>query len=1448
MNIPMFRSLKCRRFICLVLTAVLLTGLFSINVFAAEPEIAQIEFAELIEFAQRRLENSAEPSPNRTYGRHPTSVRSNFFETINSARTLLETPGTTDSQILAATLQLERDIDTFMQSMIDPRNRYVPYWREIAHGEDNIQARHMRGVWIATVSNIDWPSVRGTTPTIVEQQITQLVQRFDEIYEAGFNAVMFQVSPTGDAFFPSEIVPWSPWLTGETNFTGELRRANGDLWDPLQMAIELARERNLEFHAWFNPYRITQSPAGYNNIRMSSTGQFPPIGGQFEALMADGLTRPNSPWSLFPGDVRIADLDAGGRFILNHAVPEARDWITARVMEVVNNYDIDAIQFDDYFIASGFYDADSFLIYNTPEFNRITRSIHTNINDWRRESTEIMVRDVADAIKASRPYIRFGISPGGIWRSRAAGETGLPGGGFNNNTGSASTSTFTNFDSSFVDTRRWVIENFIDYIAPQIYWGWGYSVGEESAPFGPIADWWARLVRDYGPGGTMLNSQGGHSYTHLYLGLGPYRIRTNPDRPCWSNAVGFDNEGIRNYLRQEHYSLGNPHVRGSMVFTQLDIRPTAPNSLPLIWETLGQNAWRYPALVPAFDHLGGVAPRHPVNITASGNTIFWTDAESSSSPLVRSHYFVIYASNQAADIKNPANIVAIVPAVVGQMSYSHTINRSTESLYIQVTAVNHLHQESCPETIFVTDSNSPVFDTFSANNIALGETSVAVQGPTLTFDTAIESQTNGIRDIIAVFNVGGNLIDVSDAIRRSGEDVLLRPQITLIHRFEPEVILTGLPVSLTITAIDGNNLQRSQTVYFTVEMPDAPVISTEVLPPVMFNTVYHAEFRATSEVNVYWTILGNLPAGLEFSSISNRGFITGTPAQFGTFPLIVRAANNYGGVDERLFTLVLEEPPRLQITTDYQLPNGGLNANYRAILRTNSICSGGVTWTIAVGSLPDGLVLNLDGTISGRPETTGIFEFTAHAVDSGGSATRQFSVIIRQEIVSSEPNALRIFDFESDQPGFVNTNWGAGNGLLNNSLSVTCTTYAGMGALSWQISDIGDTTASSISSATAMTLPQINGQTPIGIGFWINIYSGDLNAYIADAPLRLGLINGGQYMWWEVPINRGLLNQWQWVEVDFAGDLARNAVNAPLTWDPAALTTIPGPGTGIANAFLWLRKLGTLDVNAEVLIDNITLLYEGLSVTLGANFDSKPPMVQIIQPSIYADVVVLLEDPEEAPGTPGSGLNIGMTTATLNNIELPLSFSYAALSATLTIPAASLNPGENKISVTVWDNFGFVTKFEGIVLGAEVSNPSVRGTLDIAISYAENLSQNDYTIASWTQLQNELSVARRIAENVRATQAQINTARDRLNAAIDALDPKPVVVSPPAVDKSALLVAIAYAENLAQSDYTVASWTQLQNELTIARRVAENTRATQAQVDMAFERLITIKNALALQS
>ncbi|MGC5039265.1 glycoside hydrolase family 10 protein [Streptomyces sp. DT190] len=295
----------------------------------------------------------------------------------------------------------------------------------------------MRGVWLATVANRDWPSKPGLTAS---QQRSELLTHLDTAVRNRLNTVVFQVRPTADALWPSPYEPWSQYLTGT--------QGKDPGWDPLGTAVEEAHARGLKLHAWFNPYRVA---AHTDPTR----------------LAASHPARRNPGWVVA----------YGGKLFYNPGLPEVRAFVEDAMLDAVARYPVDGVHFDDYFYpypvaGETFDDAAAYEAHGGGFPDRAA---------WRRDNIDRLVRETADRVKEARPDARFGISPFGVWRNASTDPAG-----------SDSRAGVETYDDLYADTRKWVREGWIDYIVPQLYWNIGFA----AADYAKLLPWWAEVARD----------------------------------------------------------------------------------------------------------------------------------------------------------------------------------------------------------------------------------------------------------------------------------------------------------------------------------------------------------------------------------------------------------------------------------------------------------------------------------------------------------------------------------------------------------------------------------------------------------------------------------------------------------------------------------------------------------------------------------------------------------------------------------------------------------------------------------------------------------------------------------------------------------------------------------------------------------------------------------------
>ena len=297
--------------------------------------------------------------------------------------------------------------------------------------------REMRAAWIATIANIDWPSSANLSS---DKQQKEFIELLDLCKVYNLNTVVFQIRPAADAFYASEIEPWSQWLTGKQGKSPE------PFYDPLEFASIECRKRGIDLHVWLNPYRAV------SDVSSNRTA-------------SDHISNTHPEWFVTYGKTKLFD----------PGLPQTRNYVTSIVCDIVRRYDIDAIHMDDYFYPyhiSGvdFPDDNSFGMYPRgykPEER----------NDWRRHNVDLIIRQLHDSIKAIKPWVQFGISPFGVWRNADKDPSG-----------SKTKAGQTNYDDLFADIVKWEKNKWIDYVTPQVYW----EIGKEIADYKIIANWWSQ--------------------------------------------------------------------------------------------------------------------------------------------------------------------------------------------------------------------------------------------------------------------------------------------------------------------------------------------------------------------------------------------------------------------------------------------------------------------------------------------------------------------------------------------------------------------------------------------------------------------------------------------------------------------------------------------------------------------------------------------------------------------------------------------------------------------------------------------------------------------------------------------------------------------------------------------------------------------------------------------
>lgn len=420
-------------------------------------------------------------------------------------------------------------------------------WGGIILAEEPVK-REFRAVWLSTVYCLDWPTdntgeaLQGTTASVVMKQKRRLREIFDQMKEHRFNAIFFQVRPMSDALYKSSYEPTSSYLTGVRGFR--------ITWDPLAYAIEEAHKRGLELHAWVNPYRW----AGSASVDW------------------------NTSW-----DKEIKEkgwiLTSNSGKILNPGLQEVEDHIVKVCQEIVTQYDVDGLVFDDYFYNSGTPEDESAGDYGTYKSSGTTMSMA----DWRRDNVNRMVKAVYRMVQEHKPYVRFGISPAGVASGGAADAGIKPFEGASD----------WQYAGIYSDPLAWLKEGVVDYISPQLYWRNNHPTN----PFAPLTDWWSRTAE--------------HFNRHHYASHSISSLSNTSTTADW--------EEYATQIRDSRRSTRN-NATGCVLFRSGFI--SGPNAKGL-GKYLEEDAFARPAIVPEItwkEHKDYEAPK---GVVLSGNELQW---------------------------------------------------------------------------------------------------------------------------------------------------------------------------------------------------------------------------------------------------------------------------------------------------------------------------------------------------------------------------------------------------------------------------------------------------------------------------------------------------------------------------------------------------------------------------------------------------------------------------------------------------------------------------------------------------------------------------------------------------------------------------------------------------------------------------------------------------------
>jgi uncharacterized lipoprotein YddW (UPF0748 family) len=449
--------------------------------------------------------------------------------------------------------------------------------------------REFRGAWLHTVYQDQY--LKQST----EQNKNYLISQLDELQRSGVNVILFQVRPSADAFYNSSLEPWSRFLTKNG-------QAPTPYWDPLEFMLTECHKRGMELHAWLNPYRLTTAV----NEKVAQGHIFYEKPGRFIKF--------NKRWYFDPG------------------IPENRDYIAEVVMDIINKYDIDGLHFDDYFYP---YPVAGVTFDDSASFAKYGNGMKKN--DWRRSNVDKLIEEIHLKISQAKPWVRFGVSPFGIWRNKTSDARG------------SNTNGLENYDSLYADVLLWDEKGWVDYLIPQLYW----ETTHKKASYSVLIDWWNNAVTNH----------------HLYIGQ-------DVDRTMKANE-------LNKKIAQERC---HQNVSGNCWWPGYEITKNNAG----ICDSLSNNYQSTIALVPNYPWISDKKPATVKNIKIKHGKLTWNKFIVSGR-ITDITKFVVYqfSKNDEIDISNPKYIVAITYS----NSYDLDDNLPAGTKFV-VTALDRVNNES----------------------------------------------------------------------------------------------------------------------------------------------------------------------------------------------------------------------------------------------------------------------------------------------------------------------------------------------------------------------------------------------------------------------------------------------------------------------------------------------------------------------------------------------------------------------------------------------------------------------------------------------------------------------------------------------------------------------------------------------------------------------------------
>ena len=462
--------------------------------------------------------------------------------------------------------------------------------------------REFRGAWIQCVNG----QFQGVGRDRMQQTLSY---QLDELQKDGINAIFFQVRAEGDALYASQLEPWSRYLTGQQGLPPN------PYWDPLQWMIEQCHARGMELHAWINPYRAKTKGT---------------------TALATNHPYLRDP-SLF--------IDYDGLILFDPGRPENRVWICQVACDIASRYDVDGIHIDDYFYP---YPVAGVPIPDDASYFQYGQGMDRG--DWRRQNVNQFIKQMHESLRQVKPWLKFGVSPFGIYRNQSSDPSG------------SATNGLQNYDDLYADVLMWVNNGWIDYCVPQIYW----EIGNKAADYQTLINWWDKHA----------------GKRHLYIGEDVERTVKFAD---------LKNPKVNQMPAKFKLHSQMRNVKGTVLWYSKAVADNVGN----YGTVLRKSYWKSPALPPQMPFIDGSSPKKPLSVRdqwgPDGYWLMWKQPAGNkwSDEVVR---YVVYrfAQGERVDIGNSSKIVAITTQTQYKLPYE---NGKTPYTYV-VTALDRMSNES----------------------------------------------------------------------------------------------------------------------------------------------------------------------------------------------------------------------------------------------------------------------------------------------------------------------------------------------------------------------------------------------------------------------------------------------------------------------------------------------------------------------------------------------------------------------------------------------------------------------------------------------------------------------------------------------------------------------------------------------------------------------------------